>query len=99
MEANPYLARIISFLVAASATWLLNRRYTFEVERRPTHAEWVRYMAFMVLGALVNYGAFAMSITVWELVRAQPWLGVAVGSIAGLGINFLTSRLLVFRSA
>jgi len=95
---NPYLARIISFLVAASATWFMNRRYTFEVEHRPTHAEWSRYIALMVLGALVNYGLFAISITVWELARAQPWLGVAVGSIAGLGINFLTSRLLVFRN-
>lgn len=95
---NPYFARIISFLVAASATWLMNRSYTFEVEHRPTHAEWARYIAFMALGALVNYGAFAISITVWGLARAQPWLGVAVGSIAGLGINFLTSRRLVFRN-
>ncbi len=96
--ANPYLARIISFLAAASATWLLNRRYTFEVDHRPTRAEWTRYIAFMVFGALVNYGVFAISITVWELARAQPWLGVAAGSITGLGINFLSSRLLVFRS-
>jgi len=98
-DANTYLARIFSFLVAASATWLMNRSYTFEVEHRATHAEWARYIAFMVLGALVNYGAFAITITVWELARAQPWLGVAVGSVAGLGINFLTSRRLVFRNA
>jgi putative flippase GtrA len=96
--ANPYLARIISFFVAASATWLMNRRYTFEVEHAATHSEWVRYVALMVLGAVVNYGAFAISITAWSLARAQPWLGVAVGSVAGLGINFMTSRLL-FRGA
>jgi putative flippase GtrA len=52
----------------------------------------------MLLGALVNYGTFAISITVWELARAQPWLGVAVGSVAGLAINFLTSQLLAFRN-
>ena len=98
MGANPYFARVISFLAAASATWSLNRRYTFEVQYRATHAEWARYSAFMVFGALVNYGAFAFCITVWELAHAQPWLGVAVGSIAGLGINFLTSRLLVFQN-
>jgi len=77
----------------------MNRRYTFEVEQSAAHAEWMRYVAFMVLGALVNYGAFAISIAIWELARAQPWLGVAVGSVAGLGINFLTSRRLVFRNA
>lgn len=95
---NLYLARIISFLVAASATWLMNRRYTFEVEHPATHSEWVRYITIMVLGALVNYGAFAISIAVWGMARAQPWLGVAVGSIAGLGINFMSSRLLLFRN-
>ena len=76
----------------------MNRHYTFQVEHRATHAEWARYVMFMVLGALLNYGAFAISITAWDLARAQPWLGVAVGSIAGLGVNFLTSRLLVFRN-
>lgn len=96
---NPYLARTLSLLVAASATWLMNRRYTFEVEHAATHSEWVCYITLMVLGASVNYGAFAISIAVWELARAQPWLGVAVGSIAGLGINFLSSRLLLFRNA
>ena len=96
--ANPYVTRIISFLAAASATWWMNRHYTFQVEHRATHAEWARYVMFMVLGALLNYGAFAISITAWDLARAQPWLGVAVGSIAGLGVNFLTSRLLVFRN-
>lgn len=98
MDANPYFARVISFLAAASVTWLLNRRYTFELEHGATRAEWARYTSFMVFGALVNYGAFAFLITVWEFAHAQPWLGVAVGSIAGLGINFLTSRLLVFQS-
>jgi putative flippase GtrA len=95
---SPYPARVISFLAAASATWLLNRRYTFEVRRRATGAEWLRYVAFMLLGALTNYGAFVLSITQWELANTRPWLGVAVGSIAGLGVNFFTSRLLVFRS-
>lgn len=93
-HANPYVVRIVSFLVAASGTWLMNRRYTFEVRHKPTHAEWLRYVAFMALGALVNYGAFALCITFWLLAHTQPWLGVAVGSIAGLSVNFLTARLL-----
>ena len=93
-QANPYAARIVSFLAAASGTWLMNRRYTFEVSHKPTHAEWLRYIGLMVLGALVNYGAFALCITFWAFAHAQPWLGVAVGSIAGLGVNFTTSRRL-----
>lgn len=99
MDANPYAARLISFFIAASATWQMNRRYTFDVGHKPTHTEWLSYVAFMVLGALVNYGVFAVCIAYWALAHAQPWLGVALGSLAGLGVNFLTSRLLFRLSA
>ena len=92
---DPYLARVVSFLSAASFTWWLNRRYTFEVGRRPTGSEWAAYTGLMVVGAAVNYGTYAAAITWWPLAREHLWLGVAVGSIAGLGINFLTSRRLL----
>ncbi len=92
-QVGPYVARIASFLAAASGTWFLNRRYTFAVVHKPTHTEWLSYVAFMVLGALVNYGAFALCISYWPLAHTQLWLGVAVGSVAGLGVNFTTSRL------
>ena len=94
VQANPYAARLASFVVAASVTWLMNRRYTFAVTHQPTRTEWLRYVGFMSLGALVNYGVFALCIAFWESARAQPWLGVAAGSVAGLGLNFTTSRLL-----
>ena len=94
VQANPYAARLASFVVAASVTWLMNRRYTFAVTHQPTRNEWLRYIGFMSLGALVNYGVFALYIAFWESARAQPWLGVAVGSVASLGLNFSTSRLL-----
>ena len=97
MRANPYTARLVSFLVAASITWMINRHYTFQVRHRANRAEWACYVAFMMVGALVNYGAFAGCIAWWAMARMQPWLAVAVGSLAGLGVNFTTSRLLVFR--
>lgn len=93
-HANPYTARVLSFLVAATGTWALNRRFTFRVERRPTRSEWLRYVGFTTLGALLNYGTYAACIAFSELARAQPWLGVAAGSIAALGLNFTMSRLL-----
>lgn len=93
-HANPYAARVASFMLAASATWLMNRRYTFAASLEPTRIEWLRYVGLMGLGALVNYGVFALCIAFWPSARAQPWLGVAAGSIASLGLNFTTSRLL-----
>jgi putative flippase GtrA len=92
---DPYLARVGSFLAAATATWWINRRYTFEVAGAASRSEWGAYVGLMVLGAAVNYGAYAACITWWPLAREHLWLGVAVGSIAGLGINFATSRALL----
>lgn len=92
---DPYLARVASFLAAASFTWWLNRRYTFEVKHRPTGSEWAAYLGLMVIGAAANYGTYAAAITWWPLAREHLWIGVALGSIAGLGINFLTSRRLL----
>jgi putative flippase GtrA len=98
LAMNPYGARVASFLAAATFTWWLNRRYTFEVAHRPTRAEWMAYMALMGIGAGVNYATYAAAITWWPLARAELWLAVALGSIAGLGVNFATSRRL-FSSA
>jgi putative flippase GtrA len=92
---DPYVARVISFLAAATFTWGLNRSFTFEVRRKPTGSEWAAYVALMSLGAAVNYGAYAAAITWWTLARDHLWIGVALGSIAGLGINFVTSRRLL----
>ncbi len=94
---NLYLGRIISFIAAASATWFLNRRYTFNVKQPAGYNEWSRYLALMILGALVNYAVFVIVIVTFSEVQQYPWLGVAAGSIAGLSINFISSQRWAFR--
>ena len=56
---NPFLARLGSFMAAATATWWLNRCFTFRVGSQASAGEWMRYVTTMVLGGLVNYGAYA----------------------------------------
>jgi putative flippase GtrA len=36
-------------------------------------------------------------VTFLPLAAAHPVIAVAAGSIAGMGVNFLTARLIVFR--
>jgi putative flippase GtrA len=95
---DPYAARVVSFLTAASFTWWLNRHWTFEVKRAPTRAEWLTYVTLMLIGAAVNYGTYAAAIMWWPLAREHLWLGVALGSVAGLGVNFLSSSRLFGRT-
>lgn len=94
---DPYVARILSFLAAATTTWAINRRYTFEMKQPPSHGELAGYVVLMLAGAAVNYGAYAACITFWPLAREHLWLAVAIGSMAGLVLNYLSARALFGR--
>lgn len=92
-----YLGRIVSFTVAVTVTWIVNRQIAFR-DRRSTALlrEWCRYVAANASGAVANYGTYAVMVATLPFVAANPTLGVAAGSIAGLVLNFTASHLLVF---
>ena len=98
----PYLgwygARVVSFLAAATATWVLNRNFTFRERRSGASIvrEYAHYLLTMVGGALVNYAAYVLTLH-WVGGPLAPALGVAIGSCAGLAVNFLSARHLVFK--
>lgn len=96
---DPYSARAVSFLCAATFTWIGNRLFTFRSPRprnSSKSSEWVRYVAAMALGSAVNYGVYALLISFSETFREMPWLAVAAGTLSALGLNFLTARHLLF---
>lgn len=95
-----YLGRVVSFLVAATSTWALNRRFTFDVDTR-LHPlkEWLRFLGANALGGIVNYTVYALLVAHVSAVAGMPTLGVAAGSLAGLIFNFTMSKKLVFVEA
>ena len=96
---NPYGARIVSFLAAATTTWGFNRRYTFAGHSSGSRRrEWLRYLIAMAAGFALNYGAYAVLVASFPLVRHWPAIGVAAGSVAGAMVNFLTSKFWIFRA-
>lgn len=96
---GPYVARVPSFLCAASATWLVNRYWTFADRRNAGRsAEWGLYVTVMIAGGVLNYAVYAVLLTHSGLVRDWPILGVAAGSVAGMLLNFLGSWFVVFRA-
>lgn len=97
LGSGPWLGRVLSFLAAVVLTWRLNRRYTFTASSSPW-SEWWRYLGAMIGGALLNLGAY--TLTMW-LMPPAPWLpalGVAIGSVAGMMLNFLSAKFFVFKS-
>lgn len=98
LGTGPYAGRVVSYLAAASLTFALNRAWTFRAAARaPVARQWGRFVALNLLGFAANYGTYAALLAASPLVAAQPVLGVAAGSIAGMFINFAVSRRFVFK--
>lgn len=94
-----YGARLVSFLSAVAATWLFNRTITFKdrASGRSAGHEFLLYFSLMVIGGSVNYGLYALLVHEQPFVATYPITGVAAGSLAGMLINLLTSRYLLFK--
>jgi putative flippase GtrA len=92
-----YLGRVASFLAAVWTTWRINRRYTFHPAGDGVWREWWRYLSAMLGGGAVNYLASSAAVVLLPHWRFTPALAVAIGSLAGMSLNFVSAKLLVFR--
>lgn len=99
LHVQVHLARVVSFLIAMTTTWQINRRFTFREGRQSQTllGEWLRYFASSLLGGATNYGAFAISIAVSPFIRSHLVIGVAIGSLVGMVTNYVLYSRFVFK--
>lgn len=95
---NFYLGRGISFICAVFATWQVNRNLAFKASGSLSlWQEWWRYLLAMLGGGGVNYLCSAIAVALLPPGALTPMLGVAIGSVAGMSVNFISAKLFVFR--
>ncbi len=97
MDWDPFRARLLSFVAAATVTWLINRTRTFSrpVPRDSLLGEWLSYLGLMVVGGAINIGVY--SLVIFTLGQ-RPWqlmLALVAGVGVGMLVNFTTSRWLL----
>ncbi len=93
-----YGAGVLSYLIAATVNWALNRVFTFRGRSNgPMHRQWAMFLLTNMVGFALNRGTYALLVTFWPLAAAQPVIATSAGSIAGMFVNFSLSRRLVFR--
>jgi len=94
-----YYGRLFSFISAVLTTWILNRHLTFSKRASGLSLfnEFFRYFGLMLGGGIVNYASYALLVYFVEFVARQPVWGVAVGSCAGMIVNYLLARFFIFR--
>ena len=93
-----YGAGMVSYLVAASSCWALNRVWTFRGRGRGlAHHQWATYLLTNLSGLIFNRGTYFTMVTVVPFCAAQPVFAIAAGAVAGMMVNFTMSRQVVFR--
>jgi putative flippase GtrA len=94
---GPYLARCVSFPVAVTLTWLLNRRLTFATRSADNPGRrYVLYALGQVVAALANLGTYAALVYLEPRLRGAPVLALGGGAVVGLVINFWWADQVVF---
>lgn len=100
LGTGPYLGRLLSYLCAATATWHMNRQFTFPDNRGHNKGrEWLTFVACSSLAGVVNYLAYASYLHFTGESVLAPTIGVGLGACAALLVNYTLSRRLVFRSS
>lgn len=95
---HPIQGRAVSFPLAVTTTWLLNRRLAFRgMGTRSKSAEYAGYVAIQILGALVNVGVFLGCILIWPFLVSVPFVPLAAGAAVALLLNFALLRSTVYR--
>jgi putative flippase GtrA len=98
MGIQPIMGRGVSFPVAVTATWLLNKHYTFR--DRPvtdSRTQYLLYLGGSLGGAAINLCAFILTIRRWPALSSQPIVPLIVGSALGLLFNYTWANTLVFK--
>jgi putative flippase GtrA len=95
---SPFAARAVSFPVALTATFLLNRAWTFKALRIPPAQAYGAYVMVQVAGALLNLLVFTLCVLLVPLLYGWPVVALAIGAGVTLFFNFFASRRLVFRA-
>lgn len=94
---NPFVTRCFSFPCAVIVTWWLNRVWTFPSSPSASRrGQITAYFAVQLLGAMTNLIAYASLLLLVEATALNALIAFAVGSIAGLFVNFAGSKRFVF---
>jgi putative flippase GtrA len=95
----PWPGRFVSFPLAVTLSWWLNRRYAFRGRRTGSdRAEYAGYWLIQLAGAAVNFAVFGVCLHVAPVLAAWPFVPVAVGGIAAMVFNFAMARGTLYRA-
>lgn len=94
-QLPPLPSRIAAFVLAATVTWLLNRRYTFR--STASARSWLPYVTATGFGAVINISVYWLWLKTAGESPGAILGGVALGSVVALVFNYFVSRAILAR--
>jgi putative flippase GtrA len=94
---GPYSAGVLAWLVAATATWWLNRIWTFRSAAvAGVIGQWLRFLLANLVGFALYFVIYAGLIAFSAFCARAPVFAIAAGAGVSMAVNFILSRELVF---
>lgn len=83
-------SRIISFIIAVFATWILNRYFTFSNKTKDNSKskEYIEYLSIQTIGAGLNFLIFIGLIYLFEPLKDILIIPLAIASIIAMFFNY-----------
>lgn len=106
LHAGYYLGRVISYLVAATFTWAVNRKFTFRAAAQGSLLkQWASYLLVNAAGAFTNLGVYSLIVAIGPrtglipavLLPFLPYFADACGGVCGLVFNYAGSKVFIFK--
>lgn len=96
---GPIMARAVSFPVALTATWALNRGFTFAEQRSANRgAEMLRYALCQIISAALGFGLYSLLVLTIDSFYQFPVMALVASAALSMISNFTLSHFFVFRS-
>lgn len=97
VKDDPIVGRIMSFPIAVTVTWLLNRRYTFVSKQESLLREWVTYVAVNSVGLTINLSVFMVVVFSFEVAKNYPIVTLGIASLVAMFFNYFGAKYFAFK--
>lgn len=95
---HPISGRIISFLLASTVTWSLNRKLTFKKNRNSAKIfEWLHYLFANSIGTIINLATYSTLVLTVHAMLKQPVYALIIASLVAFPFNYYGYKNHVFK--
>ena len=91
-------ARMVSFVFAATATWLGNRIFTFNAREGSVFRQWLTFFTSACISALPNFMVFSLVVYLFGNEGYIPYAALVGGILVGMLSNYFLCKKWVFAS-